>query len=275
MIELYPPEFFAQAQDTCWSIFAAPDETPDKVAALLADWPKRFASHQLAGVLTMGLGDYAAGRTEMELARGWAGDEEEEFVFGPEQFDGKERALGALAAMGPDIWSVDFVYDIIPGGPVKFQQVMRIIQLASGGLCVINPVNPSEQIRRQVDALGPVELLVTHTGFHYMFIAPWQEAYPEAKLIGPQLHREKPEVQHLRYDGYLDDGAPFSPGEIEQIHFDGHAFDETALYHAKSKSLLLTDIAVSTKQPATKFFDFYGWLWAGTGPSAASPITAS
>jgi glyoxylase-like metal-dependent hydrolase (beta-lactamase superfamily II) len=261
MTEQYPPEFMAQAQDTCWSIFVAPETVPEKVDRLLADWPKRFASHHLAGVLSMGLGDYEGGRTEMELARGWADDDEEDFVFGPEQFDGKETIATVLEPMGENIWAGEAVYDIMPGGPIKLQQVVRVIRLASGALVVVNPVNLTDDLRVQIDALGPVEFLVTQTGFHYMFIAPCQAAWPEAKLIGPQAHREKTEVQGLAYAGYLDDAAPFAPGEIEQIHFDGHAFDETALYHAPSKSLLLTDMVLSGKAPRTRFIDFYCWLW--------------
>lgn len=68
----------------------APETVPDNVAKLLADWPGRFAGHHLAGVLTIELGNYEGGRTEMELARGWAEDESEDFVFGPHQFDVKE-----------------------------------------------------------------------------------------------------------------------------------------------------------------------------------------
>ena len=45
------------------------------VAKLLTDRPGRFASYHLAGVPTMGFGDYEGSRTEMELARGWAEDE--------------------------------------------------------------------------------------------------------------------------------------------------------------------------------------------------------
>ncbi len=261
MDEHYPAEFMAQAQDICWSIFMAPETVPEKVAKLLADWPRRFASHHLAGCLTMGLGDYEGGRTGMELARGWAEDEEEDFVFGPDQFDGKESAPGGLEAMGENIWAGESVYDIMPGGPMKLQQVVRVIRLASGGLVVINPVTLTDDLKAQIDMLRPVEFLVTQTAFHYMFIASWQAAWPDAKLIGPQAHKEKAEVQGLRYAGYLDDAAPFAPGEIEQVHCDGHAFDETGLYHAPSKSLLLTDMVLSGKEPRTRFIDFYCWLW--------------
>jgi glyoxylase-like metal-dependent hydrolase (beta-lactamase superfamily II) len=261
MTESYPAEFMAQAQDTCWSIFTAPEAVPEKAAKLLADWPQRFASHHLAGCLTMGLGDYEGGRTEMELARGWADDDEEDFVFGDEQFDGKETVKTVLEPMGENIWAGEAVYDIMPGGPMKFHQVVRVIRLQSGGLVVVNPVALTDELQGQINALGPVEFLVTQTAFHYMFIAPWQAAWPQAKLIGPQAHREKAEVQGLAYAGYLDDAAPFAGGEIEQVHFDGHAFDETALYHAPSRSLLLTDMVLSGKEPRTRFIDFYCWLW--------------
>jgi hypothetical protein len=163
-----PPEFMAQAQDTCWPIFGA----PEKVAKLLADWPQRFTSHHLASVLTMGLGDYEGGRTEMELAWGWAGDEEEDFVFGPDQFDGKETVPTVLDPKGENIWVGEAVYDIMPDGPVKIQQVVRVIRLKSGGLVVVNPVALTADLQEQINVLGPVEFLVTQNTVHCMFIAP-------------------------------------------------------------------------------------------------------
>lgn len=49
--------------------------------------------------------------------------------------------------------------------------------------------------------------------------------------------------------------------EITQVTFAGHAFDESALLHRDSKTLMITDLALNGRDPASTFFNFYAWLW--------------
>ncbi len=244
-----------------WSLFTTPDTSRARLARLVADYPGRFATHQVEGVVLMALGEIAPARAAFEKAAAPALPEESEFVFGPDVLAGRESVAKRLKPAGQDLWLVDSLYDILPGGPLKLPESMKVIRLADGGLALVNPVRLDALLARALDALGPVRLLVTNTGFHYFFIADYQKSYPAARLYGPGLHRSKPEVRHLRYAGYLSDDAPVCPGEIDQIHFAGHAFDETALHHRASRSLILTDLATHGAEPKSVFWNFYCWLW--------------
>jgi glyoxylase-like metal-dependent hydrolase (beta-lactamase superfamily II) len=170
-----------------------------------------------------------------------------------------------LQAIDENIWVVETQYDIIPGGPFKFPDTMTIVRLGDGGLLLVNPVELTDAIGRLLAEVGEVTHVVTQTTFHYRFLGDYQEAFATAKLIGTPAQQQKPEVQHIRFDGYLQDDKPIAHDAITQVTFSGHAFDETALVHHDSKTLMVTDLALNGRAPVSTFFNFYAWLWGVHG----------
>src|SRR3990172_2826448 len=170
---MYSDQFFEAARQTVWSLFTAPDTSRARLDQLLEGEAGRFATHQVEGIVLMALGAAAAGRAAFEKAAALAEPHEQEFVFTAEVLAGQERLPTRLETLGPNLWSVESVYDILPGGALKFPERMSVIRLASGGLVLVNPIRLTDELARALEALGPVASVITNTGFHYFFIADY------------------------------------------------------------------------------------------------------
>ncbi len=87
-----------------------------------------------------------------------------------------------LKPLGSNLWFAD-------GGIVSFKGFdyptrMVIVRLADGGLWLWSPVEKTFEIEREIRMLGPVRHIVSPNKLHYLFLAEWQAAFPQAKLWG-------------------------------------------------------------------------------------------
>lgn len=143
--------------------------------------------------------------------------------------------------------------EFVPGqvwfAEVPFQRLgfnvgarMTVLALPDGSLFVHSPIGLTEELRRDVDALGPVRHLVAPSGMHYLHLAEWVEAYPEAQpYLAPAL-RDK--VKLPRKPEILTATAPAAWSEVmEQVPVLGNSlYDEVDFFHRPSRSLILTDL---------------------------------
>jgi hypothetical protein len=60
-----------------------------------------------------------------------------------------------------------------------------IARFDNGDLWVWSPIKLTEALKPQVDGLGRVAHLVSSNKIHYLYLADWTEAYPDAQLWGP------------------------------------------------------------------------------------------
>jgi hypothetical protein len=119
---------------------------------------------------------------------------------------------------------------------------MAIARLPDGGLWLWSPVELDEARRAAVDALGPVRHLVSPNAIHHLFLGPWKDAYPDAKLwASPGLARRR---KDLAFDGTLDDAPPADwAGAIDQVHVDGSpVLTELWFHHRESRTALVCDL---------------------------------
>jgi len=120
---------------------------------------------------------------------------------------------------------------------------MTVARLADGGLFVHSPVAlDAEDTRRDVEALGPVRVIVAPNRFHHLYVGPWAAAYPQARVLAaPGLPEKR---RDLRFHGVLADGPAVVPGEVEQAVVAGVAlFGEVVFWLRASRTLVLTDLA--------------------------------
>ena len=111
---------------------------------------------------------------------------------------------------------------------------------AAGGLAVLSPP-PDEEARRDVAALGPVRFLVAPNSFHYVGLAGWAAAFPEAKVfVSPGLGARRPE---LPAGEELAEGAelPFTSALAHTVLGPARGVSEVAFVHRPSRTLILTD----------------------------------
>jgi hypothetical protein len=158
--------------------------------------------------------------------------------------------MPALRPLAQDLWVVE--------RPQRFYGLdvgtrMTVMRLADGSLLLHSPVALDAELRRALDAIGPVRFAVAPNRVHHLYAGNVAEAYAGARLwVGPGLEKKRPD---LAFEGVLGDEAPAEwRGQVDQLLFRGRPFEnEVVFLHRASRTLILCDLA----------FNF--------GPSAAAP----
>ncbi|HEX3887574.1 MAG TPA: DUF4336 domain-containing protein [Phenylobacterium sp.] len=157
--------------------------------------------------------------------------------------------------MGADLWFAD-------GGVVSFNGFdyptrMAVARLADGGLWLWSPVAKTAAIESAVRALGPVRHIVSPNNLHYLFLAEWQAAFPDAKLWGTASTIRKRRA--LKFAGALADDPPAGwDGQIEQFYFTNSPFvDEVIFFHRASSTALIADLSQTFSE---EFLERH-WPW--------------
>ena len=148
---------------------------------------------------------------------------------------------GRLHAFGPRIWTVE--------GPVvpfflgfHYPTRMAVIRLSDGGLFVWSPVALSDDLTREIGALGPVRYLVSPNLLHHVFLGAWTEAYPDARLYAPPgLRRRR---KDLHFDADLGDSPdPGWAADVDQVAMRGSlAMTEVVFFHRASGTAIFADL---------------------------------
>lgn len=160
-----------------------------------------------------------------------------------------------LEPLGTDLWYAD-------GGIVSFKGFdyptrMAAVRLADGGLWLWSPIAISAALEAEIRALGPVRHIVSRNSLHYLFLAEWHAAFPEAELWATAATIAK--CPELRFAGALADDAPAEwKGQIEQFYFDNSWYvDEVIFFHRASRTAIIADLS----QPFSEAFLEHHWPW--------------
>jgi Domain of unknown function (DUF4336) len=144
-----------------------------------------------------------------------------------------------LREFGPGLWAVD--------GPIvsffgfAYPTRMALIKLGDGRLFVWSPIALSPELKRAVDALGPVQFLVSPNRRHHLFLGEWKSAYPQARLYAsPGLRKKR---KDLAFDGDLGDAPePGWAADIDQVPVHGSLITEVEFFHRASRTAIVTDL---------------------------------
>lgn len=132
------------------------------------------------------------------------------------------------------------------------------IRLSSGALAVFSPVALTEDVRIQMQKhLGSTDVryIVALDQEHHIFLASWHNAWPEAKVFGPEtlpaLRKEQgyePIDQSCWYPFRKTDkaGGLFVDDafdqEFEMAYVDGHINKELVFHHKPTRTLIEADL---------------------------------
>ena len=122
---------------------------------------------------------------------------------------------------------------------------MTVLQVGAGELAVHGAVRMSEPDMQRLDAIGRVAYVIAPNPFHASE-APWYaDRYPAAKTLVPAAMRRKQE-RRMRIDGTIEESWPVElAGELEALLIDGLRLPETAYWHRRSKTLVVTDLVMN------------------------------
>lgn len=148
-------------------------------------------------------------------------------------------SVATLCEFGPGIW--------ISEGPVisflgfRYPTRMAVIRLSQGGLFVWSPVALSSALKVEIDALGPVQCIISPNRLHHLYLSEWKFAYPSARLFAsPGLRTKR---KDLNFDGDLSDSpADEWVADIDQRMILGSFLTEVVFFHRESRTALFTDL---------------------------------
>jgi hypothetical protein len=150
---------------------------------------------------------------------------------------GEEKVLQPF---GPNIWIVDGSEVAVAG--FRYPTRAAVIRLPASGLFIWSPVQLTDKLRTELDALGTVRSIVAPNSLHHLFVQEWKQAFPDAKLYAPpRLQKKRPDIA---FDAELNDdsGAEWF-GEIEYVVMHGNLITaEVVFFHKESSTVLFTDL---------------------------------
>ena len=135
----------------------------------------------------------------------------------------------------------------LPGG-VQFKTRSTLVRLQDGGLWMHSPIPIDDARADAIAGLGEVRHLVAPNGFHDSFSGAAKSRYPDATLwASPALRRPKSLVPA---DAWLDEAPPPWAEELRPHAIAGAPKGgEYVFLHAKSKSLIVTDLMFQIRYP--------------------------
>lgn len=153
-----------------------------------------------------------------------------------------------MTPLGSEAWLFDGP-SVTGAAGFEFPTRMAVIRLPGhGGLWVWSPVALTEDVRRAVDALGPVRHLIAPNSLHHTFLADWAAAYPDAEVHGaPGLTDE---VAATAIHSTLGDEPDLAwAGVLDQVIVRGNRITtEVVFYHRESATVLVTDLVQQIPQ---------------------------
>lgn len=145
-----------------------------------------------------------------------------------------------LTSFAPDLWTAD-------GPPVTayagfhYPLRMAVIRLSDGGLFIWSPIPLTDDMRREVDALGTVSHIVAPNTLHHLSIPDWKATYPQARLhAAPGLAKKRKDIA---FNAELGDTPPPDwANEIDQVLLANTITPEVVFFHKASGTAIFTDI---------------------------------
>lgn len=145
-----------------------------------------------------------------------------------------------MRQLDSDLWVVDSPLSVCG---VEIGARMTILRLPGDSLIVHSPVRLTEQLLRQVRALGEISTLIAPNRFHHLFLPEWQRTFPEAQVhVAPGVEEKRPE---LRITGtFGKDPEPRWASAIDHQLLEGApSMNEVVFFHRPSATLVVSDLA--------------------------------
>lgn len=155
------------------------------------------------------------------------------------------RPLNVLKPVDADLWIVDgpVVAMRYLVGHIPFSTRTTIVRLPDGRLWVHSPTELTPELKSEMDAIGAVAFLIAPNRLHWVGLAAWQNAYPEAVTHAAPGVAGKSAAGGFRVDQTLTETPPAAwAGVIDQVLVPGAFMDEAVFFHRCTATLIVTDL---------------------------------
>jgi uncharacterized protein DUF4336 len=154
-----------------------------------------------------------------------------------------------IRELHPDLVAIDHPLRL-PGG-VDLGTRSCLVRLSGGGVLIHTPGPLSDEVRRVIEARGPVRAIVAPNLLHHFYLAESIAAWPEARVFAAPGLRAK--LETVRVDEELSDAVPaLWAGDLEQVSTQGApGLSETVFFHRASRTLLCLDLCFNVRESAS------------------------
>lgn len=162
---------------------------------------------------------------------------------------------------GPSLYVADGPTVSFYGFPYPTR--MAVARLSDGSAWVWSPVALTEEIEDFMDTFDSVGHIVSPNKIHHLFLAQWQERWPDARMHAPPgLAQRKPDLQ---FDAELGDAPdPAWAADIDQVVFHGSvAMEEVIFFHRESRTAIICDLI--QRHPEEEMSGWKGMLMKADG----------
>lgn len=144
----------------------------------------------------------------------------------------------ALESVAPDVWVASMANSFMG---LQMGTRMTVVRLTDGSLFVYSPIRLDPDLRRDLDAIGPVRHIVAPSLYHHLFAGTFAAAYPNARThAAPGLQKKR---KDLAFDAVLGDELdPAWRSCLSSLPLDGCAFREVLFFHEPSRTLISADL---------------------------------
>lgn len=139
------------------------------------------------------------------------------------------------------------------------------VRLSDGGLFVHCPVALDPALRAEVDALGPVRVVVASSLYHHLYVGEWMRAYPDAlAACSPGLEKKRSD---LRFGHVLsDEPHPIWRDDLEQCDFSARFEKEVVFFHARARTMITADALLNLRRHPSRKTRAVALLMGNVGP---------
>lgn len=188
------------------------------------------------------------------------------------QFRNLRKMTSMLNLFAPNVWTVEGPIVSFYGFPYPTRMVA--IQLSDGTAWIWSPVELTEDLALEVvRTVGPVKHIVSPNKIHWLFMKPWQERFPQAKMYASPGLANRKIASNLEFSETLTNEAPVAYAkDIDQVLFQGGAMDEVWFFHKASKTAIVCDLIQRHKEEDQT--GWKGWLMrvdGMVGPLGSTP----
>jgi len=137
-------------------------------------------------------------------------------------------------------------------GQLKIGGRGTLVRLPTGSVAVFSPTALTPEVKETVSALGEVKYIAALDIEHHIFLGPWHEAYPQAKVIGVEGLPEKRESQKnekvpfsVVFTKANKDSIQVDPefdSAFDYEYFDAHMNKELVFFYKPERTLIEADL---------------------------------
>jgi hypothetical protein len=160
--------------------------------------------------------------------------------------------INTLKSVTENVWVVDgpLIRFGMPWPKMPFPTRMTIIRIGQSDLFVHSPTPLTEDLKREIAAIGTPRWLIAPNRIHYWWMPDWKAAFPDAQAyLAPRIKEKAGEHIDFAYsDLESSSGYPWDD-EIATLPVTSSYMTEFVFFHRASRTLVLTDLIENFEGP--------------------------